>query len=79
MNPIDIQGMGGQRYKEFLSASSAPNPQAYSDALRLRDESNNLNTRLLEYKNKQEEQKLLLENQQREQNKLSKFVDTRLY
>ena len=70
VNPIDIQGMGGQRYKEFLSASSAPNPQAYSDALRLRDESNNFNTRLLEYKNQQQDQKLLLEDQQQQQQQL---------
>jgi hypothetical protein len=70
VNPIDIQGMGGQRYKEFLSASSTPNPQAYSDALRLRDESNNFNTRLLEYKNQQQDQKLLLEDQQQQQQQL---------
>jgi len=76
INPIDIQGMGGQRYKEFLSASSAPNPQAYSDALRLRDESNNFNTRLLEYKNQQQEQKLLLEDQQQQQQQLQQQVIT---
>jgi hypothetical protein len=70
VNPIDIQGMGQQRYKEFLSASSASNPQAYSDALRLRDESNNFNTRLLEYKNQQQDQKLLLEDQQQQQQQL---------
>jgi len=73
VNPIDIQGMGGQRYKEFLSASSAPNPQAYSDALRLRDENNNFNTRLLEYKNQQQEQKLLLEDQQQQQQQLQQI------
>jgi hypothetical protein len=60
--------MGGQRYKAFVS-TSAPNPQAYSDALRLRDENNNFNTRLLEYKNQQQEQK-------QEQQQLSKTIDT---
>ena len=69
INPIDIQGMGQQRYKAFVS-TSAPNPQAYSDALRLRDESNNFNTRLLEYKNQQQDQKLLLEDQQQQQQQL---------
>jgi hypothetical protein len=75
MNPIDIAGMGGQRYKDFITATSAPAPQAYSDALRLRDENRNFDTRLLEYKNQQQEQKLLLEDQQKRQQELQQTVN----
>jgi len=75
MNPIDIAGMGGQRYKDFITATSAPAPQAYSDAMRLRDENRNFDTRLLEYKNQQQEQKLLLEDQQKRQQELQQTVN----
>ena len=79
VNPIDILGMGQQRYKEFVSASAPPTQQPYTDTLRLRDTNDNFNTRLSEYKSTLENQKAILDNQQQEQNKLSKFVDTRLY
>jgi hypothetical protein len=75
MNPIDIAGMGGQRYKDFITATSSPSPQAYSDAMRLRDENRNFDTRLLEYKNQQQEQKLLLEDQQKRQQELQQTVN----
>jgi len=75
MNPIDIAGMGGQRYKDFITATTAPAPQAYSDAMRLRDENRNFDTRLLEYKNQQQEQKLLLEDQQKRQQELQQIVN----
>lgn len=75
MNPIDIAGMGGQRYKDFITATTAPAPQAYSDAMRLRDENRNFDTRLLEYKNQQQEQKLLLEDQQKRQQELQQTVN----
>ena len=74
MNPIDIAGMGGQRYKDFITATTAPAPLAYSDAMRLRDENRNFDTRLLEYKNQQQEQKLLLEDQQKRQQELQQTV-----
>jgi hypothetical protein len=61
--------LGQDKYNAFVT-TSAPNPQAYSDALRLRDESRNFDTRLLEYKNQQQEQKLLLEDQQQQQQQL---------
>jgi hypothetical protein len=61
--------LGQDKYNAFVTTSS-PNPQAYSDALRLRDESRNFDTRLLEYKNQQQEQKLLLEDQQQQQQQL---------
>ena len=67
--PSVQQGMGEQKYNAFVT-TSAPNPQAYSDALRLRDENRNFDTRLLEYKNQQQEQKLLLEDQQQLQQRL---------
>jgi|688.fasta_scaffold12347_17 hypothetical protein len=63
------QSMGQQKYDAFVT-TSAPNPQAYSDALRLRDENRNFDTRLLEYKNQQQQQKLLLDNQQQLQQRL---------
>jgi len=66
--PSVQQSMGQNKYNAFVT-TSAPNPQAYSDALRLRDENNNFNTRLLEYKNQQQEQK-------QEQQQLSKTIDT---
>ena len=67
--PSVQQGMGEQKYNAFVTTSS-PNPVAYSDALRLRDENRNFDTRLLEYKNQQQEQKLLLEDQQQHQQQL---------
>lgn len=63
------QSTGEQKYNAFVTTSS-PNPQAYSDALRLRDENRNFDTRLLEYKNQQQEQKLLLDDQQQLQQQL---------
>jgi hypothetical protein len=75
VNSIDIQGMGPQRYKDFLSASSAPNPQAYSDPLRLRDETRDLQTRLMEQKNQQEIQNVLLENQRIQQENITSEIE----
>ena len=75
---INPMSMGQQRYKEFLTASQPPTQQPYTDNLRLRDTNDNFNTRLLEYKSSLENQKLLLNNQQEEQNKLSRFVDSGL-
>ena len=68
------QSMGQQKYDAFVT-TSAPNPQAYSDALRLRDENRNFDTRLLEYKNQQQQQKLLLDNQQQLQQRLQQIQD----
>ena len=64
-NPIDIYGMGPKRYKPFyyppmIQPPSMPNFQQNTDALRLRDENRELQTRILELKNKQEEQNALL-------------------
>jgi len=78
INPIDILGVGQKRYKDFVNATTPPTQQPYTDTLRLRDSNDNFNTRLSEYRNTLEGQKLMLENQQQEQNKLSKFVDTGL-
>jgi len=75
VNSIDTQGMGPQRYKDFLSASSAPNPQAYSDPLRLRDETRDLQTRLMEQKNQQEIQNVLLENQRIQQENITSEIE----
>ena len=71
--PSVEQGVGEQKYNAFVT-TTAPNPQAYSDALRLRDENRNFDTRLLEYKNQQQEQKLLLEDQQQLQQQLQQSI-----
>ena len=73
-NPIDIYGMGPKRYKPFfyppiIQRPSMPNFQQNTDALRLRDENRELQTRIMELKNKQEEQK-------KEQQKLSTTIGT---
>ena len=70
-NPIDTYGMGPKRYKPFYypPMQKPPDFQQNTDALRLRDENANLNVRLMELKNKQEEQK-------KEQQQLSKTIDT---
>lgn len=52
--------------------------QRNTDALRLRDEQAQQNVRLIESKSALENQKKLLEQQQQEQYKLSRFVDTGL-
>ena len=70
--PSVQQSMGQDKYNAFVT-TSAPNPQAYSDALRLRDENRNFDTRLLEYKNEQQQQKLLLKNQQQLQQRLQQI------
>jgi hypothetical protein len=75
MNPIDIAGMGPQRYKDFIYASNAPNPQANTDALRIRDENRDLQTRIMEQKNQQEIQKILLEDQQKQQEKILSEIE----
>jgi len=75
MNPIDIAGMGPQRYKDFIYASNAPNPQANTDALRIRDENRELQTRIMEQKNQQEIQKILLEDQQKQQEKILSEIE----
>ena len=77
-NNFNPMSMGQQRYKEFVNASQPPTQQQYTDNLRLRDSNDNFNTRLREYKDTLENQKLLLNNQQEEQNKLSRFVNTGL-
>ena len=77
-NNFNPMSMGQQRYKEFVNASQPPTQQQYTDNLRLRDANDNFNTRLREYKDTLENQKLLLNNQQEEQNKLSRFVNTGL-
>jgi len=73
-NSIDTYGMGPKSYKYFYyppmrKPPDFPNFQQNTDALRLRDENANLNVRLMELKNKQEEQN-------KEQQQLSKTIDT---
>jgi hypothetical protein len=66
-NPIDIYGMGPKRYKNYYHPpmmQPMPNFQQNTDALRLRDENRDLQTRIMELKNKRSTNKQLFIDEQ---------------